>query len=62
MLFVWSTSATRSSGSTAWYNSPSTPEKATTTAVCPSVMEVGSAVANLSEVSLQLDAYLGIGM
>lgn len=62
MLFVWSTSAVQSSGSMALYSSPSIPGKERTTAGFPSVTEVGSAVANLSEISLRLDAYLSIGM
>lgn len=48
----------QSSGSMALYSSPLIPGKERTTAVFPSVMEVGSAVANLSEISLQLDTYV----
>jgi len=44
MLFVWSTSAAQSSGSVALYGSPSTPEKAGTSAGFSAVMEVGSAL------------------
>lgn len=52
----------QSSGSMALYSSPLIPGKERTVAGFPAVMEVGSAVANLSEILLRLDTYLSIGI
>lgn len=61
MLFVRSTRAKRSGGSTALDSSP-VPAKERTTDAFPSVMEVGSAVVTLCEISLWSGTYLGVGL
>lgn len=61
MLFVRSTSAMQSGGSMALDSSP-VPGKERTTAGFPSVMEVGSAVVNLCEISLWSGTYLSVSL